>query len=470
MSNQGQLTTGKLSQMSKGQFEALMKERIQHHQADTIHCSTCVATDQSECLPLAAKFGQHPEVLFLQEADGIRASRVFGTRAPTAFFSTIKGLLSFSSLGAIAYGFEHLEIKNYVVCGSSTSPTAHELVDFFRNTSTYENPDEKNIRVVLDQAKSVYETVVEVAMANHLDGDVNNLYKLAGLELTRRNLEIVKQRVGPDVNVAGCYTDNNTSQLLRITPESSLMDLFNGNVDKRPIAPLPPPQDPIAMFCSCCDSRSNAFHVFGGQFGQILSSNTVSVLIPPRNSLQYGQSHTAWAEIESAHKKGVPFFPVLGHSGCGGIAALINMKESGEMPGDPALKDWLLQALPTVDNVFSYLKNSQIKLTTEQLHELVTKEIKKWSAKNLGEYVGDKKVCLYYLEINSRNVQTLDPHESIEKTCHDIVSGKHQYLYYAPPPINIICPPSACPPRADRLPRTPHPNNDNFRWLMNPAA
>ena len=89
---------------------------------------------------------------------------------------------------------------------------------------------------------------------------------------------------------------------------------------KAKYARLAQAQHPQGMVISCCDSRVNAMSLFAGQDGDFFIHRNIANLVPPY--AMAADHHGTAAAIEYAVKAlNVAYILVLGHAGCGGIAA-----------------------------------------------------------------------------------------------------------------------------------------------------
>lgn len=89
-------------------------------------------------------------------------------------------------------------------------------------------------------------------------------------------------------------------------------------------------QHPRAMVISCCDSRVHVTSIFGADSGEFFIHRNIANLVPPYapDGLQHGTSAAveyAVAALRVAH------LIVVGHTGCGGVAACHAMC-SGQAP------------------------------------------------------------------------------------------------------------------------------------------
>lgn len=94
-------------------------------------------------------------------------------------------------------------------------------------------------------------------------------------------------------------------------------------------------QHPRAMIIACCDSRVQASAVFGGGAGEYFVHRNIANLVPPFEP--DGAARATSATIEYAvGTLGVAHLIVMGHSGCGGVAAChALLSEGAEAPGAP---------------------------------------------------------------------------------------------------------------------------------------
>lgn len=108
-------------------------------------------------------------------------------------------------------------------------------------------------------------------------------------------------------------------------------------------------QHPVAFVHHCADARSNATLLFGTQPGELFTNATIGALLPPESRVVRVARHVhpvlgslaarfnplsrtphTWAAIQYAiHGLDVPNLVVLGHTGCGGLRALVNGTASG---------------------------------------------------------------------------------------------------------------------------------------------
>lgn len=81
-------------------------------------------------------------------------------------------------------------------------------------------------------------------------------------------------------------------------------------------------QAPRAMVIACCDSRADPAFIFDSHPGELFVVRNVANLVPPCE--EHGRYHGTSAAIEFAVTAlGISTILVLGHSGCGGVAAAL---------------------------------------------------------------------------------------------------------------------------------------------------
>lgn len=449
-----------------------LNERVRLHQETAIHCPTCLAADKTECLPTAALCGQHPsQMIFFDGADPFHPIDCFGIRPPTTFFCTTKIIPApggwnaqaiLSSLSAAKYAKDHLNIERVAFFGSSRSPTARQIVDHFQGRR-----EEGFFKPLLDQAHVVYGRAREAAQALGVKEDDKNLCKLVSLELTRVNAANLAVFFGENRKVVAGYFDAEEGTLRLLDTTASLIDLFHGNAPHRHID-VPDVQEPIALCFSCCDSRSNGSHLFSARPGEFINSNSVAVMIPSDGSFGRQQADTSWSDISIAREKGLPII-VVGHSRCGGVHAAVDRQREGTSSED-FLDPWLRQSSRVLDEVCAFASKHGVE--DPDLYQLAAKEIVKSSVRTISGYQGDPfHIHALYLDISTRNVEILNPENSIEADYMKMRNeSRKNYLYYAPPPPNIYSPPPVCPPPADGTSRSRHGNYANLEWLFDSAG
>lgn len=92
-------------------------------------------------------------------------------------------------------------------------------------------------------------------------------------------------------------------------------------------------QSPKVMVIACSDSRVDPAQIFDASPGEIFAVRNVANLVPPFET--GGGRHGVSAALEFAvNQLEVPEIVVMGHGGCGGVAAALSRRFDGAKPGD----------------------------------------------------------------------------------------------------------------------------------------
>ncbi|XP_072953608.1 beta carbonic anhydrase 5, chloroplastic-like isoform X1 [Typha angustifolia] len=94
-------------------------------------------------------------------------------------------------------------------------------------------------------------------------------------------------------------------------------------------------QAPKFMVIACADSRVCPSYILGFQPGEAFTVRNVANLVPP---FQHGASETSAALEFAVNTLEVPNILVVGHSRCGGIQALMSLKDDAS---SSFIKDWV---------------------------------------------------------------------------------------------------------------------------------
>lgn len=89
-------------------------------------------------------------------------------------------------------------------------------------------------------------------------------------------------------------------------------------------------QDPRVMMITCSDSRVNPSIVTHSGLGDVFSVHNVANLVPPFKAGQDTHHSTSAALEYAVNVLGVAHIIIMGHSGCGGIKALMQ----GDLPAN----------------------------------------------------------------------------------------------------------------------------------------
>jgi carbonic anhydrase len=106
-------------------------------------------------------------------------------------------------------------------------------------------------------------------------------------------------------------------------------------------------QSPRALVVSCCDSRVDPQMIFTAMPGEIFVIRNVANLVPPYQPTADYHGTSAALEFGVRHLK-VEHIIVLGHSGCGGIRALLRGPSGGVTD---FIGPWMQIAAPARDRV-----------------------------------------------------------------------------------------------------------------------
>lgn len=100
-------------------------------------------------------------------------------------------------------------------------------------------------------------------------------------------------------------------------------------------------QHPKLMIVACSDSRVDPFAILGLQLGEAFIVRNIANLVPSYTD-EAGHSSSAGSAVEYAvlHLK-VEHIMVIGHSRCGGVKALMGMKEDGSNRFSEFIEDWV---------------------------------------------------------------------------------------------------------------------------------
>lgn len=109
-------------------------------------------------------------------------------------------------------------------------------------------------------------------------------------------------------------------------------------------------QQPATMIIACADSRADPSMIFDAAPGELFVVRNVAALVPPYE--ETGGHHGVSAAVEFAvrHLK-VRQILVMGHGGCGGVAASLAAVETG--PVGQFIADWVELAAPARDAVLA---------------------------------------------------------------------------------------------------------------------
>src|SRR5215472_14446845 len=196
-----------------------------------------------------------------------------------------------------------------------------------------------------------------------------------------------------------------------ISAQEALQRLIEGNerflcgearfptVCKETLADLARGQHPYATILGCSDSRVPPELLFDANFGELfivrVAGNIVSAEV--MGSLQYAGSHLH-----------TPLFVVLGHQGCGAVAAALDTKKHGTE------HKTRIQIL--VDGIEPGLSQPDQQLSPEAQLELAVEENVRWSIGQL-------------LDTSEGKSAVQDGRATIIGAVYEITSGKVRFLH-----------------------------------------
>lgn len=125
-------------------------------------------------------------------------------------------------------------------------------------------------------------------------------------------------------------------------------------------------QSPRAMVISCSDSRVDPNEIFAGGPGELFVVRNVANLAPAYRPKT--ERHETPAAIEFAVTRlGVSHLVILGHSGCGGVAAahdLCSGLDDGAYDDALCVRQWIATMTPACEAVRDLKENRTVRLRT----------------------------------------------------------------------------------------------------------
>jgi len=143
-------------------------------------------------------------------------------------------------------------------------------------------------------------------------------------------------------------------------------------------------QQPKVLIIGCSDSRVNPTILTHAGLGEVFVVNNVANIVPPY--LRGGHRHmsTGSAIQHAVCSLGVEHIIVMGHSGCGGIAALMAKDEiqANKPTDDDYITDWVAILDPAKQMVLSTCQNA----SSAERHRQCEMEGTLLSVQNLAGY------------------------------------------------------------------------------------
>ena len=148
-------------------------------------------------------------------------------------------------------------------------------------------------------------------------------------------------------------------------------------------------QDPNVMVISCSDSRLVINQLFQADPGDVFISRHVANLVIPYDSEKTAENPLAGAVEYAVDVLNVKDIIIKGHTGCGGIGALVNAVDAmqREKPENYRFSDvekWVLNAKDVI------LENQGMKLDPDFVEQM-GRHVLVWSLENLKEYPSVRK-------------------------------------------------------------------------------
>ncbi|KAH0466492.1 hypothetical protein IEQ34_003730 [Dendrobium chrysotoxum] len=138
-------------------------------------------------------------------------------------------------------------------------------------------------------------------------------------------------------------------------------------------------QSPKFLVFECSDSRVCPSVLFNFQPGQTFTIRNIANMVPPYDKTKYSGIGAA-VEYPVVHLK-VENIIVIGHSRCGGIKALLSIKDNASL-GIDFIKDWVKICTPAKEVV----NQAHSDLSFEEQCSKLEKEAVKVSLENLKTY------------------------------------------------------------------------------------
>lgn len=185
-------------------------------------------------------------------------------------------------------------------------------------------------------------------------------------------------------------------------------------------------QSPKTLIIGCSDSRVNPAILTHAGLGEIFVVNNVANIVPP---YEKGRSHhkSLGAAIQYAvNHINVEHIIVMGHSGCGGIAALMKADQTQreDADEDDYIADWVSILAPAKEAV----TKTGVKLDADEALRLAELEGTLVSIRNLAGYpwvraaVAKQQLTLHawYFHIDSGELLSYHPEEGrFRRLCAD---------------------------------------------------
>lgn len=167
-------------------------------------------------------------------------------------------------------------------------------------------------------------------------------------------------------------------------------------------------QTPRIMMISCSDSRVNPSIITHAGLGDVFMVNNVANLVPPYKEGKDTHHSTSSALEYALTQLGVEDIIILGHSGCGGIKALMSKTQNTDTDVYSFIEPWVQIAAKArqkvLDNYPDCTQNEQEALCEKEalLVSLENLETFPWVRSALK--AGKLNLHAWYFEINSGDI------------------------------------------------------------------
>jgi len=132
-------------------------------------------------------------------------------------------------------------------------------------------------------------------------------------------------------------------------------------------------QTPATLLIACCDSRVSPEVIFQTKPGELFVIRNVANLVPPHKPDNECHSTSAALEYAVSVLK-VQHIVVMGHGGCGGIAAAIDAQLNGAIGGE-FIDHWIELLKPSITSTLSHKNLEGAKLQSHAEKDSIIRSI-----------------------------------------------------------------------------------------------
>lgn len=367
--------------------------------------------EQNPDLHEASKNGQKPKIAAVSGTDTSVATIM--RRNPSTIFAITcpGGIVSKSTLAAVYYAGQHLEIEELQPFFSNSAP----LLPYMLGQKTEMTGPHMQMwkDKVWNKLLAPFEANKEYQAMTRVEK-----FKLASIQICQKNGDILRdfiKELGLSSKIivvpasldsqAGIvtYYDRPVSDEPYFIDSYQTVSPISGNVF-----------DPPKRFgCSCCDSRALHSHIYCTTAGEYAELDVIAGFVPDYDeTLLSGEPNSAWLQLEMSKAEGCKEYVLTAHTKCGGIEALMKWCRTGHKPHNPILKTYLAGAKPIADEILKFAVANGFGDESEEsrakLCRLAEMHIARVSATRIKKYVGDdSQVLINYLNIESQQAYAL---------------------------------------------------------------